>query len=499
MKPRRSSLALLLAAATSTVLGFADPLVAAEKGTSWELTPYRILLLIAAEPAASAPRLLADDLAASLPARAAAVVGGSWQLEAAVVPAELRQALIDGLGNVTADRLPAEASTHDKVILLTLAGTDTGMRIQARELDVPSGLWNSVVTREVAQPEQVAGAAWQTVLVAFAPVARIDAVEKGTATLRLRAGAIARRDRGLAALPSGTVLRPVLVTLDEAGTPQAKSAQLIDWTLLTVTSSGGASATCRVDTGLAGEPIPGYHPRRMRLAVGVSPSAGSTRLALVSRSSGAAPLEGIEVLAADPAAGADARGQSLGLSDLAGVVVVPPGSAAMRMLDIRQGAQTLARVPIVPGLDAEIRLALADNRERLAIEAALTEAEDALVDLAARRQALAARIKLARKAGEANADALLPKLKALAGVESQQAPLSRAEKAIQSADPAAQALLQPKLEALRKVAQSLASQSPTALLDEPKPAEAKPAEAKSAEAKPTEAKAGEAKAAETKK
>ncbi len=488
MTGRRLSLSLLLAALAGVVLALPDSLAAAEPGTIWELTPYRIQLLIAAEPGASVSRSLADELATDLPARAAAVVGGSWQLEAAVAPAELRETLIDRIGEVTVDRLPAEAATHDKVILLALTGTDSGMRIQTRELDVPSGLWNSVVTREVAQPEQIVGAAWQTVLAAFAPVARIDAVEKGTATLRLKAGAIARRDRGLAALPSGTVLRPVLVTLDEAGAPQAKSAQLIDWTLLTVTSSGGASATCRVETGLAGEPIPAYHPRRMRLAIGVSPSAGSTRLALVSRNAGAAPLEGIEVLASDPAAGADARGQSLGLSDLAGVVVVPPGSAAMRMLDIRQGAQTLARVPIVPGLDTEVQLALTDNRERLAIEAVLTEAEDALVDLAARRQALASRIKLARKANAASADVLLPKLRALASVESQQALLSRAEKAIQAADPAAAALLQPRLDALKKLAQNLASQSPTALLDEPKPAEAKPAEAKPAEAKAPETK-----------
>ena len=133
-------------------------------------------------------------------------------------------------------------------------------------------------------------------------------------------------------------------------------------------------------------------------------------------------------------------GKSLGLSDLSGVIVVPPGAATLRLLDIRQGSQSLARVPIVPGLAAEVRLALADDRQRLAIETALQEAEDALIDLAARRQALAARIKLAKKAGDAGADRLLPKLRGLASVESQQALISQAEKALAAADPRAQAL-----------------------------------------------------------
>ena len=72
----------------------------------------------------------------------------------------------------------------------------------------------------------------------------------------------------------------------------------------------------------------------------------------------------------------------------------------MRILDVRQGSQTLARVPVVPGLVAELQLPLPDGRQLLEIETALLEAQDGLIDLAARRQALAARIKLAKKAGQ---------------------------------------------------------------------------------------------------
>jgi hypothetical protein len=475
---------MLAAAAIGVLLAPLHSLPAAGQETSWELTPYRIQVLIAVEPGASVPRTLADELAADLPARAASIVGGAWQLEATVAPVELRHSLIHTLADVTADQLPAEALKKDKVVLLAVSDAGLGAPVQAREFDVTTGLWNSVVSRDATQSEMIAGACIDAVLAAFAPLARIDAIDKGTATVRFRAGAIPRRDRSTTAISSGTVLRPVLVALDEVGhIPPASGKtgpQLIDWTYLTVTSGGSSVATCRIDTALAGEAIPPYHPRRMRLAVGVTPAAQPTRLTLVSTGANHEPLEGIEIVARDTAATNDAPTQALGLTDASGSIAVPPGAAGVRMLDIRQGSQSLARVPIVPGIVPELRLSLADQRSRLALETLLAEAEDALVDLAARRQALAARIRLAKKAGEASADALLPKLRALASVETQQALIGRAEKAIQAADAAIQAQFQPRLDALKKVAQTLAAQSPTSLVDVPKTTDPMPVDPKPA-------------------
>jgi hypothetical protein len=468
--------AIFLGLLGAACVALALPLVGAEPDASWELSPYRIQLLIAVEPGGSLPRDLADDLRADLPARAAAVVGGSWQLDASLAPTELRHSLLMALADVTAKRLPAESLVGDKLILLTAASVAGGCRIQARELDVATGLWNSVVTREAAQPEQIPGAALQAVLAAFAPLARIDAVENGTVTLRLKAGAIARRDRALPTVASGAAFRPVLVPLDAQGKPQENSTQPIDWTILTATSSGGSLATCRIDTGLVGEPIPAYHPRRVRLALGVTPTATATRLTLVSSGASPTPLEGYEVLAQVEAG---AKSKSLGISDASGVVTIPPGAAgAVQVLLVRQGSQTLARLPIVPGLNAEVQLALAADRQQLEIETALLEVEDALIDMAARRQALAARISLAKKTGDADAAKLTPKLRALASVELQSAQLDQAEKSLKAANPRTQALLQSKLDALHKLAKDLTAQSPTALLDGPKPAESKPDDAK---------------------
>ena len=503
MNSRRPPMPMIAAALILALAAPGHAAAADAASTSWELSPYRIQLLIAVQPGASASRTLAGELAANLPARAATIVGGAWQLEAAVAPAALSHELIHALADATSTRLPAEALKKDKVIVLTVADTEAGARIQAREYDVTTDLWNGIVSREASQGEAIAGTCIEAMLAAFAPVARIDAIDKGTATIRLKAGAIPRRDRSLTVISSGAVLRPVLVALDEAGQPQLpaadkQAAQLIDWTYLTVTSGGSSVVTCRIDTALTGEAIPAYHPRRIRLAVGVSASDRPTMLSLVSSGAASEPLEGIEVVASEISAGSDAKPQLLGLTDIAGQIAVPPGPTSVRMLDLRQGSQPLARVPIVPGLASKVRISLTDQRSRLALETMLAEAEDSLVDLAARRQTLAARIKLARNSGEAGADALLPKLRALANIEAPQALIDRAEKAIQASEPATQAQLQARLNALKKTAQVLAAQSPTSLVEGSPPADTKPAEPKPTESKPTETKPTETKPTESK-
>jgi hypothetical protein len=83
-------------------LAVAVPLAAAEPA-SWELSPYRIHVLIAVEPGSSLPPTLADDLRIDLPARAAAVVGGSWIVEASVLSA----------ADVAAERVPDAAMDGD--------------------------------------------------------------------------------------------------------------------------------------------------------------------------------------------------------------------------------------------------------------------------------------------------------------------------------------------------------------------------------------------------
>jgi hypothetical protein len=435
--------------------------------TAWEMLPYRIQLLTAVEIDASLPPRLEQDLPGDLAARVPGVVGGAWRMEAGAAPAELRHRVLHSLAGLTAEDLPAATKKGDKVILLGVAAGENGYVVKARELDLVTGLWNTISTRNVRQAASVKQEALWCLLSAFAPQARIEKVEDKIVTLRLRAAALARKDASQPLLLSGTVFRPVLVKSDARGAIVASTAQPIGWTYLIPTESKTSSSpfTTRIETGLSGAVIPDYHPTRLRLALGVSPSQDSTRVKLLAEGN-AAPLEGYEVAAQEPeVAGKAGAILSLGRSGPDGIVVAPPSLKAVRMLLIRHGEEVLARLPLVPGLAEEITISLADDQPRLAVESALSRIQDDLVDLVARREVLSSRIKAASAAGNtAAADKLKGQLSKLPSVDLLLAELGKQQQPAEALEgPARQKMLQ-KLADIRKLAEKLKAENPASKL-----------------------------------
>jgi hypothetical protein len=334
-------------------------------------------------------------------------------------------------------------------------------------LDLVTGLWNTTVTRNVRQAVGVKHEALWCLLFAFAPQARIEKMEDKIVTLKLRAAALARKDSSQPLILSGTVFRPVLVKGDARGAIVAGLVEPIGWTYLIPTDTKISSSpfTTRIETGLSGAVIPEYHPTRLRLALGVSPSQDSTKVKLVAEGT-AAPLEGYEVAAQEPEVAGKAEAiLSLGRSGPDGIVVVPPSLKAVRTLLIRHGDEVLARLPLVPGLAEEITISLADDQPRLAIESALSRIQDELVDLVARREVLASRIKAANAAGNTAAvDKLKGQLSKLPSVDLLLAELGKQQQPAEALEgPARQKMLQ-KLADVRKLAEKLKAENPASKL-----------------------------------
>ena len=413
----------------------------------WELTPYRIAVLVAAQPGGDLPAAVEQGIAAAIRERAAAVVGGSWKLTAIQAEGDLRAAMLQDLASIEAAQLAEAAKDQDKVILLTaLPAKVGGCSLQAREWDRLTGLWNAPVAVEAPQPELLSHAAFRAVLAAFAPLARVESIEGDQATLKLRGGAIPFRDGNLPRVQPGTVFRPVLV---------ADKPQPIDWTYLIPSDPSAPQLRCRVATGLEGNSLPAYHPSRQRLAIGVLPSSRGTKLKLVSRGESPQPLEGYEVLAEEGSAaqpGMTAR--PLGRSDRAGLVAVAPAQTALRQLLVKHGEQTLLRVPLAPGLAAEVTLPLPDVRGAAALDAALAELEDRLIDLAAQREVLKTRLKAAASDAAAKGK-LQDRLAGLPKAETLAARLQQHEQAAKAGEPLSQARLLAKIAELRKLIEQL--------------------------------------------
>lgn len=438
-----------------------------EAAPAWELLPYRIQLLIAVEADASLPPKLEQELAAELPARAASAVGGAWRLECGSAPAELRHSILHSLAKVAANDLPAASKKGDKVMLLGVAAGANGYVVRARELDLLTGLWNAVSTRKVRQSGAVKQEVLWCLLSAFAPQARIEKVEDKIVTLRLRAAALARKDSNLSLVLSGTVFRPVLVKSDARGTLVAGSAEPIGWTYLIPTEAKVASSqfATRIETGLSGTVIPEYHPLRNRLALGISASQDSTTIKLAAEGS-AAPLEGYELAAQETELGGKpGKIISLGHSGTDGVVTVPPGSTAVRSLLVRHGSEVLTRLPLVPGLAEEITLTLPDDRPRLAVEIALGRIQDDVVDLVARREVLASRLRAASSAGNtAAADKLKEQLRKLPSPDALLTELTKQQSAAESLEGTARQKMLQKLGEIRALAEKLKSDNPASKL-----------------------------------
>jgi hypothetical protein len=106
--------------------------------------------------------------------------------------------------------------------------------------------------------------------------------------------------------------------------------------------------------------------------------------------------------------------QLLGVTDYDGAVEIPPGDKPVRVVYIKSGAQPLAKLPIMPGLEAEQTIQLADDSVRLDAEAAVVTMQRSYMDAVTRRQLLAMRIRKAvEKRQFASAENLIDELRTM--------------------------------------------------------------------------------------
>lgn len=441
-------LVLVLLCAPALPAQDAPAAVVAERPT-WELTPYRIELCVIVEPAARLTAELETQLAAQLAASAQAAQDGLWQVSSNQKHAAARSRLLRELP--LADP-PAAVDTEkglDKVIFVTVREQAGQLQITAREWDALTRLWNIPVKRETVQAGRIAAEALTAVQEAFGPVGRIEENEQSGVTLRLRGGALPRRDGTYFVPDRRTVYRPVLVRTDKNGTPQAESSTVIPWAYLVPQSapgSTGARSVIRCDLHRAVEKnaIPEYHALQLRLAVGLARSTEPIRLQVVEKESPGQPLEGLTIRSRDFTAAAGEKFAVQGTTGRDGrLVISAPGP--IWVMVISSGEPLEAR-PVIPGLQSEWQISAPNDRKRLQLAASLDELHDDLLDLEIRAGVLGVRLQQAVQAADlAGAARLDQELRTLAGNPRLPARLAELEKQVAATDEGTRARLQPSL------------------------------------------------------
>ncbi|MEX2559599.1 MAG: hypothetical protein WD403_06770, partial [Pirellulales bacterium] len=272
----------------------------ADAQSVWDLTPYRIRVLMAVDNQPDFTERLAESMRAVLAERTDTAVGAAWILQSEPAPDDLRPALLDGLAALSVEQVPQSLVEleADKLIFVTLTAGQGGWTIGARELDLETRLLGTTVSRHVPQRQLLGEEAFQAVLAAFAPLARIEHVDGDKVQLRLRAGGFPPLDPTLSWIGPGSVLRPVIRYNDRHGKP--RRIEPLEWTFMAVESLAGAELTSTLHSGLR-SPLSGRRRGPVeQVALAVRPSGLPTRLVLKSRTDPQRRLAGYEVYSHPP-------------------------------------------------------------------------------------------------------------------------------------------------------------------------------------------------------
>ncbi len=426
--PRRAAIVLCVG-----FVACAPPAMAATRSV-WELTPYRIQLIVAVEQVTKLPAGLQAELQQELIARIDSVVGTPWDVTPAVPSQALKRLLVSDIEMVAVESLPEESLEFDKVMLVSVTTAPPGYRVHSRELDVRTRVFGTTVSRPVWQAEKLRDVAFGAIWKAFAPLAQIENTKGSLVTLRLRAAGLESRDKTLPWVGVGDVFRPLVRYNDRHG--NIRRIAQIPWTFLVVDKVAADQLQCKLYSGLR-SPLSGRRRGRLeQLALAVIPPHGSTRLTLRCRTKPKQALAGYSVYVGTP--GSKAK-RLLGRTDYQGDITVPPSEHPLSILTVASGGRPLARLPIVPGMEPHLKAAVVDDDQRLEAEGFVTGLQESLVDLVARREVLMALAEKQLDDGRfAEAGAVIRQLRQLQTRDQFGRMLNTQQKKIFSDDPAVQ-------------------------------------------------------------
>lgn len=376
---------------------------------TWEYSPYRIRVLLAVEPAAELTPSLRDEILETIASRARVSAGVTWRLQVEPAPTALAPSLVAAGSRLTVDQIEpliSDVWSGDKVMLMSVGRGPDGYWVFARELDCATRTLGQVVRLDGCHITRLPHDAVDALLMAFAPLVRVEESRGGRATVRVRAGGLVIGDDSPSRVKPGDVLRPIIRRNDRRGEPRPDGIQEVDWTYLLVREQEEYLLHCDVFSAMR-NPLAGRtSPTIERMALKVKPAGDVTRIRLLARGPAAEPLEGYEIFVKQPTAMGDEDAKKLperlGSTDWRGSIDVPAGEVPLRLVYVKNGSFLLARLPVVPGFQAEQTVELPSDDKRLETEAFVRGMESTVMDVVARREILAARIR--RRIGDGKID-----------------------------------------------------------------------------------------------
>ena len=217
---------------------------------AWELSPYRVQLVVAADPITEFQTSRKDGLVRGIEQRVAVVVGGVCQLSAMAAGAPLRIAALNPGRQADLPDVAALSRDQDKVILVGIQSEAEGYHIAVREYDCTTQRWLAAQSGQTRQASQLANVAADLVLARFSPVARVSFGLEGKVLLHERGTRLAPRDPSWQRIRRGDVFQPILRQTRYDDPAKQAETRPIDWTFLVAEHLGRTKVECELITGL---------------------------------------------------------------------------------------------------------------------------------------------------------------------------------------------------------------------------------------------------------
>jgi hypothetical protein len=351
------------------------------------------------------------DLLDEIRQTAARCVGSQWSVTV-LEAAWLQPASATGLARLSMakvlDHSPPDVGQVDVWQVATVRSAGASWHVAVRSWQPDVAVEPEVVSADCSDRSELALTLLRLSYAAFRPVGVIDNVDGKQVTVLLRAGALAVPDESFALSKTATLFIPVLASRKRDKT--IDRLQPIPWTFLSMTEVDGARLTCDVHSGLR-SPIGSKKNGRIEtLAIGVKSSFPNSQLELATQAKPSLPLVAhrIELRKTgefpkpDESRENDDRLIKVLLTDRRGQVVIPAESTQdVIWLFAYSGNHLLARVPVVPGITATMKLEVPDDSARLAAESDLYMLQGELIEAVAARNTAAAAVRMAIKKNDA--------------------------------------------------------------------------------------------------
>lgn len=358
---------------------------------SWEYSPYANKVWLVTD---GSPRLeeAVLDAKRELPAWSDSRMLYVWDLAVNAAPEKMAARVREGFDGLTAVEilsLQPKCLEGDKLFLVLLQDGGGDIDIQVCEVDCRTRNVGVAVSRKASSLNLVVPTIAELLIKAFSPTTKIETIEDVAVKTRLRAGGMIVDPQSPALVEAGQVLVPVIRRDDRNGDPMKNGILPLAWTVLSVKTRLDSLLVCELTSGFRTGIPTKVGARTVRYAVLAKPQLESTHVVLRSRGRGQL-LAGYEVFSR---ADADSEAQLLGVTDWRGSIEIPSTNGELMVLIVKNGNQLLARLPLVPGYQGEAIATTIEDDARLEAEGFVQSFQGRIMDLVARREILASRMR----------------------------------------------------------------------------------------------------------